>query len=93
MSGVWLAFWPLAVWRLVVSFPPRGETALSGSAATHMLRADQLHVFHSLGTGVLDNIFQGYNACIFAYGQTGLAAMASCPPRAGTKPGRTVRVG
>ena len=28
-------------------------------------------MFQHLGTGVLDNAFQGYNACIFAYGQTG----------------------
>ena len=24
-----------------------------------------------MGTGVLQNAFDGYNACIFAYGQTG----------------------
>uniref|UniRef100_A0A8C5C0S2 Kinesin family member 13A n=1 Tax=Gadus morhua TaxID=8049 RepID=A0A8C5C0S2_GADMO len=28
-------------------------------------------VFKCLGEGILDNAFQGYNACIFAYGQTG----------------------
>lgn len=28
-------------------------------------------VFHCLGEKLLDNAFQGYNACIFAYGQTG----------------------
>lgn len=33
--------------------------------------SDQDVVFAKLGTGVLDNAFQGYNACIFAYGQTG----------------------
>nr|CAD7440583.1 unnamed protein product [Timema bartmani] len=29
-------------------------------------------VFDSLGRDILDNAFQGYNACIFAYGQTDL---------------------
>ena len=29
-----------------------------------------LQVFDDLGQGVLDSAFEGYNACIFAYGQT-----------------------
>ncbi len=29
-------------------------------------------VYGALGTSVVDNSFAGYNACIFAYGQTGL---------------------
>ncbi len=29
-------------------------------------------VFEAMGQGVLDNAFAGYNACIFAYGQTGM---------------------
>ncbi|XP_071504445.1 kinesin-like protein KIF13A [Diadema antillarum] len=33
--------------------------------------ADQLTVFNCLGRDLLDNAFEGYNACIFAYGQTG----------------------
>ncbi|XP_067631126.1 kinesin-like protein KIF13A isoform X2 [Eurosta solidaginis] len=33
--------------------------------------ASQESVFDSLGRDILDNAFQGYNACIFAYGQTG----------------------
>ncbi|BES87666.1 Kinesin protein 1B [Nesidiocoris tenuis] len=33
--------------------------------------ASQENVFECLGTDILDNAFQGYNACIFAYGQTG----------------------
>ncbi|XP_076261045.1 kinesin heavy chain 73 isoform X3 [Rhynchophorus ferrugineus] len=33
--------------------------------------ASQEVVFDSLGRDILDNAFQGYNACIFAYGQTG----------------------
>ena len=28
-------------------------------------------VFSDLGMDVIDSAFQGYNACIFAYGQTG----------------------
>ena len=32
---------------------------------------DQEKVFRCLGTDVLTNAFNGYNACIFAYGQTG----------------------
>lgn len=34
-------------------------------------RADQPTVFQALGLDILDNAFEGYNACIFAYGQTG----------------------
>ncbi|VDM75002.1 unnamed protein product, partial [Strongylus vulgaris] len=30
----------------------------------------QEEVFNCLGSGVLENAFSGYNACIFAYGQT-----------------------
>lgn len=33
--------------------------------------ADQSKVFRELGTGVVDNAFDGYNVCVFAYGQTG----------------------
>ncbi len=33
--------------------------------------ASQESVFASLGVDILDNAFDGYNACIFAYGQTG----------------------
>ncbi|XP_012274731.1 kinesin-like protein KIF13B isoform X2 [Orussus abietinus] len=33
--------------------------------------ASQDVVFDALGRDILDNAFQGYNACIFAYGQTG----------------------
>ncbi|XP_045481473.1 kinesin-like protein KIF13A isoform X2 [Harmonia axyridis] len=33
--------------------------------------ASQEVVFESLGRDILENAFQGYNACIFAYGQTG----------------------
>ncbi|XP_066572114.1 kinesin-like protein KIF13A isoform X2 [Amia ocellicauda] len=33
--------------------------------------AGQEVVFKCLGEGILENAFQGYNACVFAYGQTG----------------------
>ncbi|KAL1838864.1 hypothetical protein VTJ49DRAFT_2117 [Mycothermus thermophilus] len=33
--------------------------------------AGQEHLFDDLGKPLLDNAFQGYNNCIFAYGQTG----------------------
>ncbi|GAB6029696.1 Kinesin protein 1B [Chamberlinius hualienensis] len=33
--------------------------------------AGQDKVYNNLGVDLLDNAFQGYNACIFAYGQTG----------------------
>nr|XP_023646271.1 kinesin-like protein KIF13A isoform X3 [Paramormyrops kingsleyae] len=33
--------------------------------------AGQEVVYQCLGEGILENAFQGYNACIFAYGQTG----------------------
>lgn len=33
--------------------------------------ASQETVFNMVGRDILDNAFQGYNACIFAYGQTG----------------------
>ncbi|CAG9581734.1 unnamed protein product [Danaus chrysippus] len=35
--------------------------------------ASQKTVFECLGRDILDNAFDGYNACIFAYGQTDLA--------------------
>ncbi|XP_015767557.1 PREDICTED: kinesin-like protein KIF16B [Acropora digitifera] len=33
--------------------------------------ASQEQVFEDLGTDVIQSAFEGYNACIFAYGQTG----------------------
>ena len=32
-------------------------------------------VFDALGKGVLKSSFDGYNACIFAYGQTGMSCV------------------
>lgn len=40
---------------------------------SHENYASQEVVFDCLGRDILDNAFQGYNACIFAYGQTGKA--------------------
>ena len=31
----------------------------------------QEHVFEALGLDILQRSFEGYNACLFAYGQTG----------------------
>ena len=39
---------------------------------------DQSGVFDLVGRGVLDNAFLGYNACIFAYGQTGWSCVCVC---------------
>ena len=36
------------------------------------LLSGQEVVFDALGTDILENAFDGYNACIFAYGQTGI---------------------
>ena len=33
--------------------------------------ADQRHVFDTLGKDILENAWQGYHCCLFAYGQTG----------------------
>jgi hypothetical protein len=33
--------------------------------------ASQEHVYDCLGSQILDDVFAGYNACLFAYGQTG----------------------
>lgn len=30
-----------------------------------------MKVFNDLGRGVLDNAWNGFNSCLFAYGQTG----------------------
>ncbi len=40
--------------------------------------ASQDIVFDALGTDILDNAFEGYNACIFAYGQTGVCVCVVC---------------
>ena len=49
--------------------------------------AGQDRVFNDVGQGLLNNAFCGYNACIFAYGQTGKVSHSPChvllTPRAG----------
>jgi len=35
-------------------------------------KSGQEKVFENLGTDLLERAFEGYNACIFAYGQTGM---------------------
>ena len=40
--------------------------------------AGQEKVFEYLGQEILDRAFEGYNACIFAYGQTGLIHHFTC---------------
>ena len=35
-------------------------------------------VFDALGRDILENAFEGYNACIFAYGQTGTHTHTHC---------------
>lgn len=40
---------------------------------TSLSVSDQDEVFKCLGVDILDNAFQGYNACILAYGQTGMS--------------------
>lgn len=42
--------------------------SLDASATTY---SSQENVFEAIGQDLLENAFQGYNACIFAYGQTG----------------------
>ncbi|XP_053550902.1 interferon-induced very large GTPase 1 [Bombina bombina] len=43
----------------------------SANKSDPILYAGQEEIFKSLGEGVLQNISEGYNACIIAYGQTG----------------------
>lgn len=44
---------------------------LISAVTVWVLCAGQDVVFQCLGESLLDNAFMGYNACIFAYGQTG----------------------
>jgi hypothetical protein len=47
----------------------RAATTVQGTdGATY---ADQKRVFEDLGQGVLNNAYEGFNSCLFAYGQTG----------------------
>ncbi|XP_071441737.1 kinesin-like protein KIF13A [Hetaerina americana] len=50
---------------------PRCRRRRKGKGRGGGTHASQEVVFNCLGRDILDNAFQGYNACIFAYGQTG----------------------
>eukprot|EP01012_Entosiphon_sulcatum_P010157 TRINITY_DN15877_c0_g1_i1.p1 TRINITY_DN15877_c0_g1~~TRINITY_DN15877_c0_g1_i1.p1 ORF type:complete len:829 (+),score=203.17 TRINITY_DN15877_c0_g1_i1:25-2487(+) len=39
--------------------------------ATHPNYTDQATLFRSIGLPIVDDVFDGYNACLFAYGMTG----------------------
>ena len=38
----------------------------------------QADVYQKMGPQLVENCLAGYNACLFAYGQTGVAAVAYC---------------
>jgi kinesin family member 13 len=38
--------------------------------------ADQRTVFNNVGKEILQNAWDGYHCCLFAYGQTGVSIMA-----------------
>ena len=40
----------------------------------------QEFVYNNLGTHLIENAFEGYNACLFAYGQTGSGARQRSSP-------------
>jgi len=46
--------------------------AVDNLSCVTSLHAGQEKLFEYLGQEILDRAFEGYNACIFAYGQTGL---------------------
>ena len=47
------------------------NTAYAAQGTDGATYADQARVFQDLGQGVLNNAYEGYNSCLFAYGQTG----------------------
>jgi len=47
------------------------EPAGPGAGTDGATYADQMSVFKDLGQGVLNNAYEGFNSCLFAYGQTG----------------------
>lgn len=47
------------------------DTVLTDRPVTGCRYVGQQQVFDDLGQGLLDNAMQGYNAALFAYGQTG----------------------
>ena len=65
VSGPWILITP----SMRVSQSP---FIISSVFNTAHLYTDQEQVFQALGMDILQNAFEGYNACIFAYGQTGM---------------------
>ena len=61
----------LCVWVCVCEWVFAGVCGRGGDTQDDAHFQNQEKVFQALGSDVLDNAFQGYNACIFAYGQTG----------------------
>src|SRR5574343_1465402 len=51
-----------------VEDPDSGMMVKDGPSSRY---ADQRLVYNDLGVGVLNNAFEGYHCCLFAYGQTG----------------------
>ena len=47
------------------------ESAGPGCGTDGATYADQMTVYQDLGQGVLNNAYEGFNSCLFAYGQTG----------------------
>lgn len=47
------------------------ESAGPGCGTDGATYADQITVYKDLGQGVLNNAYEGFNSCLFAYGQTG----------------------
>ena len=62
---------PTHVYCNIHVFSDYGEDADGVYYPTSDKYADQRRVFQDLGQGVLDNAWAGYNATLFAYGQTG----------------------
>lgn len=56
--------------------------------STHEHYADQEQVFNETAMPLIDNAFEGYNACLFAYGQTGSGKSYSMM---GIDSGKTIR--
>lgn len=67
-SGLWIP----ATRNLQVS-----QLCLKRSKVGNCCFIAQENVFDALGTDILENSFEGYNACIFAYGQTGMRERGS----------------
>ena len=64
-----LAYYDIAVTRYRTIFVI--YVLLKNNVRYFLLVSGQMKVYNCLGTNVLERAFEGYNACIFAYGQTG----------------------